>query len=195
MHKPYPTTHELVRELIAIGGDNPDRPGLVETPQRFARAWAHWTSGYGVDPLAVLKTFEMEGHDGGMVFQANIPTYSMCEHHLAPFFGVAHIGYIPHGKVVGLSKLARLVDIFARRFQIQERLCANVADAMFAELEPRGVGVVMQMRHLCMESRGVQKAGTITITSALRGDMLSDATVRAEFMTMVATATNGIKQI
>jgi len=172
------------------------RPGLVlgmpkseETPRRVADAWSHWTSGYQHDPATILKVFK----DGGdkyneMVFQGAIPVYSHCEHHLAPFFGVAHIGYIPGTKgIVGLSKLARLTDIFARRLQVQERITMQIADALSEHLQPLGVGVVLRCRHLCMESRGVCKTGTITWTSALRGCM-NNASPREEFLRFVGAA-------
>jgi GTP cyclohydrolase I len=142
----------------------------------------------------VLKTFEHASYDN-MVFQANIPTWSMCMHHLAPFWGLTHIGYIPNGKVVGLSKLARLVDIFARRLQIQEQLGCQIADSLMEHLGCLGAGVVMQCRHSCMESRGVQKQGTITITSALRGVVKDHATARSEFMSLVGVAVQGARGV
>ncbi len=197
MQRPVEAEEDLdvIRWLIKRGGADPNSDGMRDTPMRFLKAWGTWTSGYDQDPISILKTFEHISDCDSLVFQANIPTYSLCEHHLAPFFGVTHIGYIPNGKVVGLSKLARLVDVFARRFQIQERLACNVADTMFAVLEPKGVGVIMQMRHLCMESRGVHKHGTITLTSTLRGDMKDNPSLRSEFMSLCQTATAGIKQI
>jgi GTP cyclohydrolase I len=159
------------------------RGGLVETPDRVAKAWEFWTSGYGVDPADVLKTFE-DGAEGvdEMVLVKDIPFYSQCEHHLAPFFGTATIAYIPQGRVVGLSKLSRLLNIFARRLQVQERLTCQVADAMMDHLNPLGCGVVIKARHLCMESRGVCQQGHHTVTSALRGMFKDDAIVRAEFL-------------
>lgn len=183
-----------VRALLHEIGDNPTREGLQETPARFLKAWKFWASGYGQDPAAVLKSFE-DGAEGvnEMVFQSCIPMYSHCEHHLAPFFGYVHIAYIPAGKIVGLSKLARLTEIFARRLQVQERLTNDIANAMVDGLEPQGVGVVIQARHLCMESRGVQKHGTVTTTSAVRGSFKTQPEVRAEFMSLVQTAMQGIK--
>jgi GTP cyclohydrolase I len=180
---------EATRQFLRAIGEDPDREGLQETPRRVSEAWAYWTSGYAIDPVAILKSFE-DGADGysEMVFQGSIPFWSTCEHHLAPFFGVAHVAYIPEGRIVGLSKLSRLVDAFARRLQVQERLCAQVADTLFDVLKPLGVGVVMQCRHSCMESRGVQKAGTITTTSALRVNFLKEPSVRAEFMAFVNVA-------
>lgn len=180
-----PCTH-LFEELIAQVGEDPSREGLLETPERAARAWEEWTSGYGVDPAAVLKDFAdgSENYDE-LVFQGGIPLWSLCEHHMAPFFGVAHVGYIPSGRVVGLSKLARLVDVFARRLQVQERLTVQVARALEDALHPRGVGVVLQCRHSCMESRGIRRIGSVTTTSALLGDFRSEPEARAEFMSMV----------
>ena len=184
-----PAVEQFVKELVRCGGDDPDREGLKDTPARFVAAWKHWTSGYRGDPALVLKCFE----DGGekydaLVFQGGIPLYSLCEHHLAPFFGIVHVGYIPSGKIVGLSKLSRLVDIFARRLQVQERITSQIADALLENLEPRAVGVVAQCRHLCMESRGVQKPGVVTTTSALRGEFRVEPEARAEFFSMVSSS-------
>lgn len=178
--------HDLVRELIKLGGDDPAREGLRETPERFIKAWKHWTSGYKDDPVAVLKTFE-DGAEGcdQMVVQTNIPVWSHCEHHLAPFFGVAHVAYIPKKRIVGLSKLFRLVDIFSRRLQVQERLTNEIANTLDKALEPLGVGVVLVCRHTCMESRGVRCAGINTTTSALRGTILREPSCRAEFYSMI----------
>jgi GTP cyclohydrolase I len=150
------------------------------------------TGGYDRSVLEVMKTFE-DGAAGadGMVFQGGIPFCSLCEHHMAPFFGFAHIGYIPNGKIVGLSKLSRVTDVYARRLQVQERLGTQVAGALMEHLEPLGCGVILQARHMCMEMRGVQKAGTITTTTVLRGTFLSHAEVRSEFMSMAQTAMSG----
>jgi GTP cyclohydrolase I len=166
-----------------IEGDNMEREGLAETPKRVAKAWAHWTSGYEVDIAKLLKTFE-DGADGydGMVIVKDIPIYSKCEHHLADIFGTATIAYIPNGRVVGLSKLSRLADAFARRLQVQERLTTQIADALVEHLAPLGVGVLIRARHMCMESRGICQQGHHTITSALRGALREQAEARAEFM-------------
>lgn len=179
---------DIVRFLERLD-PQPDREGLKETPDRFLKAWKFWTSGYGVDTEGLLKTFG----DGGekydeMVFVGAIPFYSQCEHHLAPFFGVAHVAYIPTGRVVGLSKIPRLVDAFARRLSVQERITVQVADTIEHVLKPKGVGVLLQARHMCMESRGVCKPGAITTTSALRGILKDEADARAEFMMMVSNA-------
>lgn len=171
----------LVEKLVPAG---PVREGLAETPARVAKAWVEWTRGYHQDPREVLKAFEdgAERYDE-MVVVHKIPFYSTCEHHLAPFFGTARIGYIPDGRVVGLSKLPRLLDVFARRLQVQERITTQVADALMDVLMPKGVGVVLTARHLCMESRGVCKQGAETTTCALRG-VFKDGTVRAEFLSL-----------
>ncbi len=172
-----------ITRLIQFVGDDPKREGLAETPARVARAWQHWCSGYGRNPADVLKVF----NDGGekhnqMITVQDIPFYSHCEHHLAPFFGTATVSYIPDGKIVGLSKMSRLVDIFSRRLQVQERMTDQIADALNENLKPKGVGVCVKARHLCMESRGVCQQGHQTITTALRGVLLSEADARAEFL-------------
>lgn len=171
--------------LDASEGEASSREGLRETPKRFAAAWEHWTSGYSQKPAEVLKVFKDGGEDyDELLVQCNIPVYSHCEHHLAPFFGVAHVGYIPAKRIVGLSKISRVVDIFARRLQVQERLTGQIASALAEHLRPRGVAVVLECRHLCMESRGVQRTGTITTSSALRG-VLQEGAARAEFFSLV----------
>ena len=190
------STEDFIYALIERFGDNPEREGLKETPDRVVKAWKFWCSGYDQKPEDVLKTFE----DGGekydqLLFQANIPIFSHCEHHLAAMFGVAHIAYIPNGRVVGLSKLSRLAEIFSRRLQVQERLTQQIADALMDNLQPRGVGVVLQLRHLCMESRGVQKVGTVTMSSALRGCVKDEPECRAEFMGFVNTASQGLVKL
>ena len=181
---------EAIRQLLGFllpqSEFNPDgslRAGLAETPARVAKAWAFWTQGYHQDPAALLKTFD-DGAEGvdEMVTVRDIEIYSHCEHHMAPFFGVAHIAYIPQGKIVGLSKLARVADAFARRLQVQERLTNQIADCINEALEPLGVGVVIEAKHMCMCSRGVGKQGSTTITSALRGAMRHSSEARAEFL-------------
>lgn len=190
------SSEDFIRALIERLGENPDREGLKDTPDRVMKAWKFFCSGYGQKPENVLKCFE----DGGekydeLLFQANIPVFSHCEHHLAGMFGIAHVAYVPNGKVVGLSKLSRVVDIFARRLQVQERMTQQIAEALMDHLHPKGVGVVMQLRHLCMESRGVQKVGTITMSSALRGCIKEESECRAEFMSFVNTASQGLVKI
>ncbi|MBW0256362.1 GTP cyclohydrolase I FolE [Cellulomonas sp. PS-H5] len=174
-----------IRELLLAVGEDPDREGLRDTPARVARAYQEIFAGLRQDPHDVLSaTFDI-GHEE-MVLVKDIEVYSTCEHHLVPFHGVAHIGYIPgqSGKVTGLSKLARLVDVYARRPQVQERMTGEIADAMVEVLEPRGVLVVVECEHLCMSMRGVRKPGSRTVTSAVRGQMRDPAT-RAEAMSLV----------
>lgn len=176
----------LFRGLLAMTGDDVDRPGLHETPARVMKAFKQWFGGYSVDVPALMKTFE-DGAEGSdqMVIVKDIPIYSKCEHHMADIFGTATIAYIPNGKIVGLSKLSRLADAFARRLQVQERLTNQIADAIVENLAPKGVGVVIKARHMCMESRGICQQGHHTITSALRGELLTNPEVRAEFMGFV----------
>lgn len=180
-------SREQIIELLleTLTSDNV-REGLRDTPKRVAKAWAHWTKGYDENPADVLKVFEdgAENYDE-MVMVKNIPFYSHCEHHLAAIIGTATVAYIPDGKVVGLSKLNRVVDIFARRLQVQERLTSQIADALADNLDAKGVGVVITARHMCMESRGVCQQGHHTITSALRGAMRDDPATRSEFMALV----------
>lgn len=157
----------------------------METPLRVAKALQFWTSGYDKNPGDILKVFEDggEGYDE-MVIVKDIPVYSQCEHHLASIFGTATIAYIPDGRIVGLSKLSRLADIFARRLQVQERLTAQIADSLWEHLKPKGVGVILRCRHMCMESRGLCQQGHHTITSALRGVIKEDHKVRSEFLSL-----------
>ena len=161
------------------------REGLRDTPRRVAKAWEHWLGGYEIDPRMLLKTFEdgAEGYDE-MVLVKDIPFYSMCEHHLAPFFGRITVGYLPQGKVVGLSKLARVVDAYARRLQVQERLTLDIAQCVMNGLAPLGVGVLVRARHMCMEARGVCQQGHSTTTQCLLGMMREEPGVRAEFLTL-----------
>jgi GTP cyclohydrolase I len=175
-----------VRELLIAMGEDPDREGLRDTPARVARAYAELTMGLRQTPEEVLTTTFDIGHDE-MVLVRDIELWSMCEHHLVPFTGVAHVGYIPadSGKITGLSKLARLVDVFAKRPQVQERLTTQVADALMDILEARGVIVVIEAEHLCMTMRGVRKAGARTITSAVRG-MMHNAATRSEAMALIS---------
>lgn len=171
-----------VKVLLNFVGET-EREGLKETPHRVAKAWKHWCSGYNVDIAALLKVFE-DGADNydQMVIVKDIPIYSKCEHHLADIFGTATIAYIPNGKIVGLSKLSRLADAFARRLQVQERLTSQIADALVEHLQPLGVGVVIKARHMCMESRGICQQGHHTVTTALRGVIKEQPETRAEFM-------------
>lgn len=173
----------LFEQLIRTIDGEGDREGLQETPMRVAKAWDEWTSGYHVDIKSLLKTFEDGANNyDEMVIVKDIPIYSKCEHHLADIFGTATIAYIPNGKVVGLSKLSRLADAFARRLQVQERLTVQIADALEEHLHPKGVGVLIRARHMCMESRGTRQQGHHTITTALRGVLREDARARSEFL-------------
>jgi GTP cyclohydrolase IA len=175
-----------VRELLLAIGEDPDREGLRETPARVARAYAEIFQGLYADPDEVLdRTFDE--HHQELILVKDIPMFSMCEHHLVPFHGVAHVGYIPNpdGRVTGLSKLARLVDLYARRPQVQERLTAQVADALVRKLEPKGVIVVIEAEHLCMGMRGIRKPGSRTTTSAVRGMLRSSPTSRAEVLALI----------
>jgi GTP cyclohydrolase I len=175
-----------VRELLIAIGEDPEREGLKDTPARVARAYAEVTKGLRQTAEQVLTTTFDIGHEE-MILVRDIELWSMCEHHLVPFTGVAHVGYIPseEGKITGLSKLARLVDVYAKRPQVQERLTTQIADSLMEILEARGVIVVIEAEHLCMTMRGVRKAGARTITSAVRGSMLTSATTRAEAMALI----------
>ena len=178
-----PRIAAAVREILAAIGEDPDREGLVETPDRVARMYAEVCSGLHEDPVTYLKTTFQVGHDE-MVMVRDIPLYSLCEHHLIPFLGTANVAYIPSGsgQVTGLSKLARLVDGYAKRPQVQERLTTQIAEAIEGALEPRGVLVVIEAEHLCMSMRGVRKPGTTTVTSSVTGIFRDNVATRAEAM-------------
>jgi len=175
-----------VREILLAIGEDPERDGLRGTPARVARVYAETFAGLYADPADVLRTVFDAGHDE-MVIVKDIEVFSSCEHHLVPFHGVAHVGYIPNeqGQITGLSKLARLVDVFARRPQVQERLTSQVADALRDALKPRGVIVVIEAEHLCMSMRGVRRPGSRTVTSAVRGAFRDSASTRAEAMSLI----------
>jgi GTP cyclohydrolase I len=175
-----------VRTLISWAGDDPRREGLVETPSRVARAYEEWFAGYGQDPEELLKaTFEeVEGYDE-MVVLRDVTFESFCEHHLAPVIGKAHIAYLPKNRVIGISKMARVLEAFAKRMQIQERLTAQLANAIDRVLQPRGVGVVTQATHQCMTTRGVHKSGVAMVTSRMLGAFRDDAATRREFLSLV----------
>jgi GTP cyclohydrolase I len=173
-----------VREIIAAIGEDASREGLVETPERIARLYAELFSGVHEDPADVLSRSFDEQHKE-MVILKDIPFYSLCEHHFLPFHGAAHVGYVPEGRIVGVSKLARVVDILARRPQMQERLTSQVADAIMDGLHPDGVAVVIEAEHLCMTMRGVQKPGARMITSAIRGGFRRRGVTRSEFLSLV----------
>ncbi len=178
---------EAVRRIIEAIGEDPSREGLVDTPRRIAQMYEELFVGLHKDPREVLSTSFQESHRE-MIILKNIPFYSLCEHHFLPFHGQAHVGYVPQGRIVGASKIARVVDILARRPQLQERLTGQVADAITEGLSPDGVAVVIEAEHLCMTMRGVQKPGTTLITSATRGAFRRRAVTRSEFLALVRGA-------
>ena len=173
---------ELVAEMIRRLGDDPEREGMQKTPERVEKAMRFLASGYGVSPREVIGDALFEERHQNMVLVKDIEMYSLCEHHLLPFFGKVHIAYIPNGHIMGLSKTARLVEVFARRFQVQERLTEQIAQALWDIIQPQGVAVVTEAYHLCMMMRGVQKQNSKTITSAMRGAFLEDPATRDEFL-------------
>jgi GTP cyclohydrolase IA len=173
---------EHVQRQLALIGEDPQREGLLKTPQRVANAMAFLTRGYGQSPRDVVGDAVFQESHSNMVMVRDIEVYSMCEHHMVPFFGRAHVAYIPDGHIVGLSKIPRIVDVYARRLQVQERLTEEIAQALEDVLAPKGVGVVIEAAHLCMMMRGVEKQNSRTITSALRGTFRSDARTRDEFL-------------
>ena len=176
---------KIVRELLHHLGEDPDRDGLVRTPARVAKSFRFLTEGYAQDPLAILNNALFEVTYDEMVVVRDIDFYSLCEHHLIPFFGRVHVAYIPNGRVVGLSKIPRLVEMFARRLQVQERLTVQIADTIEQVLRPRGVAVVAEAMHLCMVMRGVEQQNAFAITSSMRGDFKNDEKTRAEFMELI----------
>jgi GTP cyclohydrolase IA len=191
----YDDIYDAVKELLTLVEPRSYvRKGLVDTPGRVARAYLEWFSGYNTNPEDLFTTFEdgAEQYDQ-MVLQGGIPFYSHCEHHMAPFFGFAHIGYVPNGRIIGLSKMLRLVDVFARRLTVQERITTQLADCIATHLEPLGVGVVVQARHLCIESRGISKPGSVTTTSALRGAIKDDTNARTEFLEFARSSCAGYR--
>jgi GTP cyclohydrolase I len=188
------TFEELVAEMIRRLGEDPDREGLKRTPERVAKSLAHLTQGYGRKFEDVVNGALFEDCHQNMVLVKDIEMYSLCEHHLLPFFGKVHVAYIPNGKIVGLSKIARLVDVYARRLQVQERMTEQIAHAIWKGVEPEGVGVVVEAYHLCMMMRGVQKQNSKTITSAMRGSFLEDQMTRDEFLRLCMTNHNPLSQ-
>ena len=181
------TFEDLVSEMIRRLGDDPEREGMRNTPKRVAKAMAFLTKGYAESPEKVLGDALFEDTHQSMVLVKDIEVYSLCEHHMLPFFGKAHVAYIPNGKIVGLSKLARLVEVYARRLQVQERLTEQVAQAIWDTTRPQGVAVVVEAYHLCMMMRGVEKQNSKTVTSAMRGIFLEDHRTRDEFMRFVTS--------
>lgn len=187
-----PSRHEAedaVRTLIAWAGDDPAREGLLDTPKRVAKAWEEWFSGYGADPAAALgKTFEdVQGYDD-MVMLTNIDVESHCEHHLAPIMGVAHVAYLPSAAVVGISKIARVVEIYCKRMQTQETMTAQIAKALMDAMNPRGVAILIDAKHQCMTTRGVHHPNVSTITSTFTGEFKTDANLRDRFMRLAEKA-------
>jgi GTP cyclohydrolase I len=183
--KPIDRMPRLVEEMLAELGEDPSRQGLQATPERVARAFRELTDGYGLRASDIVAGAVFDQDYDEMVLVKDIPFYSLCEHHMLPFFGSCHVGYLPKGRVVGLSKIPRLVSMFAHRLQLQERMTKEIAEALNEELAPRGVGVVVEARHLCMEMRGVQKTGGQLITSCMLGTFRKDARTRAEFLELV----------
>ena len=179
----------LTRELLLAIGEDPDREGLARTPLRVAKAWEFLTSGYRVDIDQVINEAIFTQSTNSMVIVKNIEVYSLCEHHLLPFFGRCHIGYIPTGKVFGVSKLARLVDMYARRLQLQERLTEQVSQAIMDLIDARGVGVMMEARHLCMMMRGVEKQNSVMVTSSVLGTFRESQATREEFLALIGHPT------
>lgn len=180
----------LVKQMLEILGEDPNREGLIKTPARVAKAYEFLTSGYSQNPKDVLNDALFSSSNNEMVLIKDIEFYSLCEHHLLPIIGRVHVAYIPNGKVVGLSKIPRMVNIFARRLQIQEQMTEQIANAIQEVVKPLGVGVVVQARHMCVEMRGVQKINSLTTTSALRGIFIKNANTRKEFFDLINSPKN-----
>ena len=179
------STQELYRELLKRVGEDPERDGLVKTPERMAKAMEFLTRGYKMDVREVLHDALFDVDYDEMVIVKDVEFFSMCEHHMLPFFGKVHVAYIPQGKVIGLSKIARLVDVFARRLQVQERMTRQIADAIVETIAPQGVGVIVEAQHLCMMMRGVEKQHSSTVTSAMLGVFKDQLQTRNEFLSLV----------
>jgi GTP cyclohydrolase IA len=190
--RPAADLQGAVRELLAGLGEDPRREGLVKTPERVAKAMRFLTAGYAQDPRRLLNEALFTVSYDEMVIIKDIEVFSLCEHHLLPFFGKAHVAYIPKGKVVGLSKIPRLVDMYARRLQVQERLTVQVAEAIEENIRPRGVGVVIEAMHLCMIMRGVEKQNSVAVTSCMRGAFRSQQRTRDEFLSLIKKRHNGL---
>ena len=183
---------ELVREMIVRLGEDPTREGLVRTPERVQRAWEYLTRGYKEDPEEMLKNALFSVNYDEMVIVKDVEMFSLCEHHMLPFFGKVHVAYIPNGKVIGLSKIPRLIEMFSRRLQIQERLTTQIAETIQNVIEPQGVGVVIEARHLCMMMRGVEKQHSATVTSSMLGCFREEQETRTEFLSLIRNRSNGI---
>ncbi len=174
-----------IKKVLELLGENPEREGLLKTPSRVAKAWEFLTEGYHQDPKEILNKALFTTTNDEMVVVRDIEFYSTCEHHMLPIIGKAHVAYIPDGKVVGLSKIPRIVNVFARRLQIQEQMTEQIADAILESINPKGVAVVLHARHMCMEMRGVEKINSTTVSSALRGLFKSDSRTRSEFYNII----------
>lgn len=183
--EPTSPFQQHVAAMLAALDPDPAREGLRDTPRRVEKAFQHYTAGYGQDVRKVIGDALFEAETDEMVVVKDIELYSLCEHHLAPFFGKAHIGYVPDQRILGLSKISRLVEVFSRRLQVQERLTNQIADALADHLQPLGVAVVIECRHMCMESRGVRHTGATTVTSALRGSIKNNPDTRREFLSLI----------
>jgi GTP cyclohydrolase I len=191
MRNPDPVKIErLVREMLVELGEDPEREGLLKTPQRVAAAMTFLTSGYRTDRAVIINDAIFTQAANSMVIVKNIELYSMCEHHMLPFFGRCHIGYLPNGRVFGVSKLARLVDMYARRLQLQERLTEQISQAIMESIDARGVGVMIEARHLCMMMRGVEKQNSVMVTSSVVGEFRESAATREEFLALIGNRGN-----
>ena len=184
------TTGEMYREILSRLGEDPSRDGLLATPSRVEKSMAYLTKGYNQDPAKILRGALFDVDYDEMVIVKDVEVFSLCEHHMLPFFGKVHVAYIPNGKVIGLSKIPRLVEVFARRLQVQERLTRQIADAIQGAIDPQGVGVVMEARHLCMMMRGIEKQHSSTVTSAMVGCFRQKET-RTEFLSLVRPSSYG----
>jgi len=183
---------DLVREMLVRLGEDPGREGLVRTPERVAKAYRFLTKGYQEDPVALLKGALFTVSYDEMVIVKDVEMFSLCEHHMLPFFGKVHVAYIPNGKVIGLSKIPRLIELFARRLQIQERLTTQIAETIQQVIEPQGVGVVIEARHLCMMMRGVEKQHSAAVTSSMLGCFRDEEETRSEFLSLIRQRSNGV---
>ena len=181
---------EITKQLLEEIGENPNREGLIKTPLRVSKAWDFFSKGYKEDLDVIINDAIFEENARDMVIVRDVEFFSLCEHHLIPFFGKAHVGYIPNGKVIGLSKIPRIIDMFSRRLQVQERLTHQIADAINSVLDPKGVSVVMEGRHMCMQMRGVEKQNSFTSTSAMSGQFRKSAETRSEFLSIISRRTD-----
>ena len=182
----YRPMEDLIRDLLIALGENPERDGLKKTPERVTRAWAHLTKGYAQDPKDFINGAIFEEDSTEMVLLKDIDFFSMCEHHLMPFFGKAQVAYIPDRRIIGLSKLARVVEVFARRLQVQERLTRQIAETLQEELKPQGVAVIMEAEHLCIQMRGVEKQNSVAVTSCMLGVFRENLATRSELLNLIS---------